>query len=93
MGSECLALALLGQARIWQVSVGGLLFVILQGVVAVGILCLIIVGLIRLARFLGTANKEMQRMRMEVGKLAEEIHLLREASEVGHKRSSETKPE
>ena len=91
MGSECLALALLGQAR--TVSVGGLLFAILNIVVGVGLLILIIVGLIRLVRFLGTANKEMQRMRMEVGKLAEEIHLLREASEVGLKRSSETKPE
>ena len=39
--------------------------------------CLIVVGLIRLIKFLGTANKEVKLTRMELGKLAEEVQLLR----------------
>ena len=51
---------------------------ILVLLVSVFFICLIIIGLIRLVRFLGTANKEMKLTRMEVGKLAEEVHILRQ---------------
>ncbi len=43
-----------------------------------GLFALIIVGLIRLVRFLGTAGKESKLMRLELGKLAEEVHLIRQ---------------
>jgi len=42
------------------------------------IVALIIIGLIRLVRFLGSAGKEVKLTRMEVGKLAEEFHQLRQ---------------
>jgi hypothetical protein len=37
---------------------------------------------------LGTANKEMKLTRMEVGKLAEEVHLLRQESKGGKDSNS-----
>ena len=49
---------------------------------------LFIVGLVRLVRFLGTANKEMKLTRMEVGKVAEEVHLLRQELKGGKKGDS-----
>jgi hypothetical protein len=58
----------------WFVSIGGLIvFLIYASLVA-----LVIVGLIRLVRFLGGANKEIRLTRMEVGKLAEEVRQLRQ---------------
>jgi hypothetical protein len=42
-----------------------------------GIAALIIVCLIRLAKFLGSVPKEQKLLRMELGKLAEEVHQIR----------------
>lgn len=42
------------------------------------IIALIIIGFIRLVRFLGSASKEVKLTRMEIGKLAEEVHQLRQ---------------
>ena len=39
---------------------------------------LVIICLIRVARYFGSAGKEQKLIRMEMGKLAEEIHLLRQ---------------
>ena len=83
MGSECLALA-----QVQMVNRGGMLSVILVVVLYGVILSLIIIALVRLVRFLGTANKEMQRTRMEVGKLAEEVHVLGE--KLGANRQRDT---
>ena len=41
------------------------------------IFALIIVGLMRLVRYLGSARKEQQLMRMEITKIAGEVELLR----------------
>jgi len=41
---------------------------------------LIVICLIRLIRFLGNARNEMKLVRMELSKLAEEVHLLRRES-------------
>jgi len=38
---------------------------------------LVIICLIRIARFFSTAGKEQKLIRMELGKVAEEVHLLR----------------
>ena len=81
MGSECLAVQ-------QGVAIGGLLSVILVVILYGAILSLIIVALVRLVRFLGTANKEMQRTRMEVGKLAEEVHVLGEKLGVDRQRDT-----
>ena len=40
-------------------------------------IALIIVGLIRLVKFLGSVPKEQKLLRMELGKLAEEVHQIR----------------
>jgi hypothetical protein len=40
-------------------------------------LALLIVGLIRLIKFLGSVPKEQKLLRMELGKLAEEVHQIR----------------
>jgi len=56
------------------VSIVGILLFLCYGF----IFALIIIGLVRLVKFLGSAGKEMKLTRMEVGKLAEEVHLLRQ---------------
>ena len=42
-----------------------------------GVLCLIIVGLVKLIKFLGTAGREQKLIRMELSKLADEVHQIR----------------
>jgi len=42
------------------------------------IFALVIICLVRVARYFRTAGKEQKLIRMEVGKLAEEVHLLRQ---------------
>ena len=42
------------------------------------IFALIIICLIRFSRYLMTAGKEQKLMRMELGKLAEEVHAIRQ---------------
>ena len=41
------------------------------------IIALVIVVLLRLARYLGNAGKEQQRIRMEMTKVADEVHQMR----------------
>ena len=41
------------------------------------IFALVVIGLIRLVKFLGSATKEVKLMRMEIGKLAEEVHQIK----------------
>lgn len=52
------------------------------------IFALVIICLIRVARYFGNAGKEQKLMRMEMGKLAEEVHLLRRELEGGKKQES-----
>jgi len=49
---------------------------------------LIIICLIRVARYFGSAGKEQKLMRMEMGKLAEEVHLLRQQIKSGESSES-----
>jgi hypothetical protein len=42
------------------------------------IVCLIIICLIRVARYFRNAGNEQKLIRMELGKVAEEVHLLRQ---------------
>ena len=80
MGSECLA--------VQTVNVGGILSAILILVLYAAIVSLIIIALVRLVRFLSTACKQMQLTRIEVGKLAEELHLLRKELKVTSEKNS-----
>ena len=51
-----------------------ILWFILYGFIA----ALVIIVLIRLIKFLGVATKEKKLTRMEMARLAEEVHILRE---------------
>ena len=42
------------------------------------IFALVIICLVRIARYFRTAGKEQKLIRMELGKVAEEVHLLRQ---------------
>jgi hypothetical protein len=70
-----------------SISIVSLIAILAYG----AIFALIIIGLIRLVRFLGSAGKEMKLTRMEVGKLAEEVHLMRQELKGGEKGNSSTK--
>ena len=49
--------------------------------VYVFIFALVIICLIRISRFFRTAEKEQKLIRLELGKVAEEVHLLRQKLE------------
>ncbi len=72
-----------------RMFIGGLIVILVYS----GIITLIIIGLIRLVRFLGSAGKEMKLTRMELGKLAEEVHLLRQELEGGKNSNSSPQTE
>jgi len=55
------------------INVAALVFIVAYAFIIV----LIIIGLIRLVKYLGNAKNEQKLMRMELGKLAEEVHLIR----------------
>jgi hypothetical protein len=71
-----MTLYLLAQSDVFQnsgafvVSIAGILFYLF-------IFFLVIIGLIRLVRYLGSARKEQQLMRMEMTKIAGEVELIR----------------
>lgn len=71
-------LATAAKPLLMQINFGTSLVVILMMVVYAFIFGLIIIGLIRLVKYLGNAKNEQKLMRMELGKLAEEVHLIRE---------------
>jgi hypothetical protein len=64
---------------VWTVSVFG----ILAFAIYVFIFALIIICLIRVARYFRDAGKEQKLIRMELGKVAEEVHLLRQEMKDG----------
>jgi tellurite resistance protein TehA-like permease len=51
--------------------------------VYVFIFSLVIICLIRVAKYFSSAGKEQKLIRMELGKLAEEVHLLRQEQKDG----------
>ena len=56
----------------------GIIAPIIMLVAYVFIISLIIICLIRASRYFMSAGKEQKLIRMELGKLAEEVHLLRQ---------------
>jgi len=67
-----------------------LLFGLLATIIKWG---LIIWGIVWLVRYLKRSREERQRFRLELGKLAEEVHLIRQELEVGKKQESSTESE
>ncbi|MBW8039058.1 MAG: hypothetical protein FVQ85_03565 [Planctomycetes bacterium] len=71
-----------------RVSIFGILVFLCFGF----IVALVIIGLVRLVKFLGTANKEMKLTRMEMGKLAEEVQIIRRKLENHTKNDGAAEP-
>ena len=67
------------------------LLVLLAVASYVFIFALVTICLIRMSRYFLTAGKEQKLMRMEMGKMAEEVHLLRQKLEGGKNSDSSTK--
>jgi len=65
-------------ALVEVINVPGILMVLVMFAAYVFIFALIIICLIRLSTYLRTAGKEQKLTRMELGKVAEEVHLLRQ---------------
>lgn len=76
-----------------MVSIGGIFILIVLCLVYVGIPVLIISFIIRFGRYLRNAGKERTLLRMELGKLAEEVHLLRQELKGGKEQDSSAKSE
>jgi len=67
----------------------GILVTLIALAAYVFIFALIIICLIRVSRYFMTAGKEQKLMRMELGKLAEDVHLIRRKLE-NHIETDET---
>ena len=57
------------------------------------IIALVIMCLIRVSRYFMNAGKEQKLTRIELGKLAEEVHLLRQQLEDGGEQEASAEPE
>ncbi len=64
---------------------------IIMLVAYVFIISLVIICLIRVSRYFMSAGKEQKLIRMELGKLAEEVHLLRQEMKDGKVSNSSDK--
>jgi len=65
-------------ARVEAINVPGILMVLVVFAVYAFIFALVIICLVRVSRYFRTAGKEQKLIRMELGKVAEEVHLLRQ---------------
>ncbi len=54
------------------------------------IFALVIICLVRVSRYFRTAGKEQKLIRMELGKVAEEVHLIRQELKGGKEQESST---
>jgi biopolymer transport protein ExbB/TolQ len=72
----------------------GFVFIILVGLLVTVVKWgLIIWGIVWLVRYLKRSGEERQRFRLELGKLAEEVRLIRQKLEGGEKQESLTESE
>lgn len=72
-------------------GIGGLAAVLVVVAIYAFVLALIIICLIRVSRYFMTAGKEQKLIRMELGKLAEEVHLLWQ--EIKNAKGTNTPPQ
>jgi hypothetical protein len=56
---------------------GGVFMYVFVILIYGGLLALVVIGLIRFIRFLSSVPKEQKLLRMELGKLAEEVYQIR----------------
>ena len=61
--------------------------------VSVALITLVIICIYRAAEYFGSAKKEQKLLRIEMGKLAEEVHLLRQELKGGKKGDSSPQSE
>ena len=73
-------------ARVELVNAPGIFMVLVMVAVYAFIFALVIICLVRVSRYFRTAGKEQKLIRMELGKVAEEVHLIRQELE-GDKES------
>jgi hypothetical protein len=74
-------------------TTGGFVIVVV-GVAAYGfIIALVIICLVRASRYFMTAGKEQKLTRIELGKLAEEVHLIREELKGGKPQDASAESE
>ncbi|HUW18381.1 MAG TPA: hypothetical protein VMW16_03685 [Sedimentisphaerales bacterium] len=69
-------------------TAGGLVIVLVGFAAYVFIIALVIICLIRASRYFMTAGKEQKLTRIELGKLAEEVHQLRQDLKGGREDDS-----
>ncbi len=69
----------------------GIIAPIIMLVAYVFIFSLVIICLIRISRYFMSAGKEQKLIRIELGKVAEEVHLLRQEMKEGKVSNSSTK--
>ena len=75
-------------------GISGVVFLILVGLLVTVVKWgLIIWGIVWLVRYLKRSGEERQRFRLELGKLAEEVRLIRQKLEGGEKQESLTESE
>jgi len=74
-------------------GIGSVLIILVVLLVTVVKWDLIIWGIVWLVRYLKRSREERQRFRLELGKLAEEVHLIRQDLEGGKKQESSTESE
>jgi len=74
-------------------GIGSVLIILVVLLVTVVKWGLIIWGIVWLVRYLKRSREERQRLRLELGKLAEEVHLIRQELEGGKKQESSTESE
>jgi hypothetical protein len=74
-------------------NVVGLTSALIVIIAYVFVFALVIISLIRVSRYFLTAGREQKLIRMEIGKLAEEMHQLRQELKGDEKGSSVTKSE
>ena len=70
-----------------QPSVAGYASTVFVMIVYAFLLALIIICLVRASRYFKSAGKERQLTRMELGKVAEEVRLIREHLKLGHQKN------
>jgi len=76
-----------------QEIVPGTLMVLVVFAVYAFIFALVIICLVRVSRYFRTAGKEQKLIRMELGKVAEEVHLLRQELKGAKENNSSAQPE
>jgi hypothetical protein len=69
-------------------TAGGFVIVVVGFAAYVFIIALVIISLVRVSRYFMTAGKEQKLIRLELGKVAEEVHQLRQQLKDARERGS-----